>query len=258
MPAERADAMASWMWPCASRNAASIASPSSCPKLASTSTSTRASSSLIPRSFPFRPRGNRSFCATGERSRCVALLVGGVLLALDPVRRDVGPDRRRRGGYRGRRRGDGRRAGPPWGGSAPAGGARAVQAQRHRAADRARRLRRGDIRARGVSGPPARGPRPLPRPRLRRGPEDDAAGRRPPGLDGAARRVQPERVRRRHRPGRERRARPRPRAVAALRGAGVNDFLLAATAMLAGFIPVGIVCLRGGPIDALAALELAG
>jgi multisubunit Na+/H+ antiporter MnhF subunit len=38
----------------------------------------------------------------------------------------------------------------------------------------------------------------------------------------------------------------------------VNDFLLAATAMLAGFVPVGIVCLRGGPIDALAALELAG
>jgi multisubunit Na+/H+ antiporter MnhF subunit len=38
----------------------------------------------------------------------------------------------------------------------------------------------------------------------------------------------------------------------------VNEFLLAATVMLAGFVPVGIVCLRAGPIDALAALELAG
>jgi multisubunit Na+/H+ antiporter MnhF subunit len=38
----------------------------------------------------------------------------------------------------------------------------------------------------------------------------------------------------------------------------MNDFLLAATVMLAGFVPVGIVCLRGGPLDALAALELAG
>jgi multisubunit Na+/H+ antiporter MnhF subunit len=46
--------------------------------------------------------------------------------------------------------------------------------------------------------------------------------------------------------------------MAAVRGARVNDFLIAATAMLAGFIPIGIVCLRGGPIDALAALELAG
>jgi multisubunit Na+/H+ antiporter MnhF subunit len=38
----------------------------------------------------------------------------------------------------------------------------------------------------------------------------------------------------------------------------VNDFLLAATVMLAGFVPIGVVCLRGGPIDALAALELGG
>ena len=38
----------------------------------------------------------------------------------------------------------------------------------------------------------------------------------------------------------------------------MNEFLLAATVMLAGFVPVGIVCLREGPIDALAALELAG
>lgn len=38
----------------------------------------------------------------------------------------------------------------------------------------------------------------------------------------------------------------------------MNDFLLAATVMLAGFIPIGVVCLRGGPMDALAALELAG
>jgi multisubunit Na+/H+ antiporter MnhF subunit len=46
--------------------------------------------------------------------------------------------------------------------------------------------------------------------------------------------------------------------VEALGGAGVNEFLLAGTVMLAGFVPVGVVCLRGGPIDALAALELAG
>jgi multisubunit Na+/H+ antiporter MnhF subunit len=38
----------------------------------------------------------------------------------------------------------------------------------------------------------------------------------------------------------------------------VNAFLVAATAMLAGFVPAGVVCLRAGPIDALAALELAG
>ena len=38
----------------------------------------------------------------------------------------------------------------------------------------------------------------------------------------------------------------------------MNAFEWAALAMLAGFVPVGVVALRGDPIDALAALELAG
>jgi multisubunit Na+/H+ antiporter MnhF subunit len=38
----------------------------------------------------------------------------------------------------------------------------------------------------------------------------------------------------------------------------VNAFLIAATAMLAAFIPILVVCLRGQPIDAVVALELAG
>ena len=38
----------------------------------------------------------------------------------------------------------------------------------------------------------------------------------------------------------------------------MNAFEWAATAMLAGFVPVGAVALRSGPIDALAGLELAG
>jgi multisubunit Na+/H+ antiporter MnhF subunit len=38
----------------------------------------------------------------------------------------------------------------------------------------------------------------------------------------------------------------------------VNEFLIAALVMMAGFIPIGIVCVRSGPFDALAALELGG
>jgi multisubunit Na+/H+ antiporter MnhF subunit len=38
----------------------------------------------------------------------------------------------------------------------------------------------------------------------------------------------------------------------------VNAFTLAATAMLAGFLPIGWATLCGRPIDGLAALELAG
>ena len=38
----------------------------------------------------------------------------------------------------------------------------------------------------------------------------------------------------------------------------MNAFTLAATVMLAGFVPIGAVAVRAGPIDALAGLELAG
>jgi multisubunit Na+/H+ antiporter MnhF subunit len=38
----------------------------------------------------------------------------------------------------------------------------------------------------------------------------------------------------------------------------MNAFTIAATVMLGGFVPVGIVAVRGGAIDALAGLELAG
>lgn len=38
----------------------------------------------------------------------------------------------------------------------------------------------------------------------------------------------------------------------------MNSFLIAATALLAGFVPLGIVCLRSRVIDAVVALELAG
>lgn len=38
----------------------------------------------------------------------------------------------------------------------------------------------------------------------------------------------------------------------------MNPFLLAATALLIGFLPIGLVCVRGGTFDALAALELGG
>jgi len=38
----------------------------------------------------------------------------------------------------------------------------------------------------------------------------------------------------------------------------VNAFTIAATALLAGFVPCGIVCLRSRPIDGVVALELGG
>lgn len=38
----------------------------------------------------------------------------------------------------------------------------------------------------------------------------------------------------------------------------MNAFGIAATALLAGFLPLGFVCLRSRPIDAVAALELGG
>jgi multisubunit Na+/H+ antiporter MnhF subunit len=38
----------------------------------------------------------------------------------------------------------------------------------------------------------------------------------------------------------------------------MNAFTLAATVMLAGFVPILAVAVRSGPIDALAGLELAG
>jgi multisubunit Na+/H+ antiporter MnhF subunit len=38
----------------------------------------------------------------------------------------------------------------------------------------------------------------------------------------------------------------------------VNAFTVAATVMLAGFVPIGVVALRCRPIDAVAGLELGG
>ena len=38
----------------------------------------------------------------------------------------------------------------------------------------------------------------------------------------------------------------------------MNGFTIAATALLAGFVPIGIVCLRGRELDGVVALELAG
>jgi multisubunit Na+/H+ antiporter MnhF subunit len=38
----------------------------------------------------------------------------------------------------------------------------------------------------------------------------------------------------------------------------VNAFTIAATALLAGFVPIGIVCVRGRELDGVVALELAG
>jgi multicomponent Na+:H+ antiporter subunit F len=38
----------------------------------------------------------------------------------------------------------------------------------------------------------------------------------------------------------------------------VNAFEIAATALLGGFIPLGVVLLRGRPIEAVVALELCG
>jgi multisubunit Na+/H+ antiporter MnhF subunit len=38
----------------------------------------------------------------------------------------------------------------------------------------------------------------------------------------------------------------------------VNAFNIAATALLLGFVPLGIVCLRGRELDGVVALQLAG
>jgi multisubunit Na+/H+ antiporter MnhF subunit len=38
----------------------------------------------------------------------------------------------------------------------------------------------------------------------------------------------------------------------------VNAFTIAATALLLGFVPLGIVCLRGRELDGIVALQLAG
>jgi multisubunit Na+/H+ antiporter MnhF subunit len=38
----------------------------------------------------------------------------------------------------------------------------------------------------------------------------------------------------------------------------VNAFTIAATALLLGFVPLGIVCLRGRELDGVVALQLAG
>lgn len=38
----------------------------------------------------------------------------------------------------------------------------------------------------------------------------------------------------------------------------MNAFTIAATALLAGFVPIGVVCLRGRELDGVIALELAG
>ncbi|MGN6377525.1 MAG: monovalent cation/H+ antiporter complex subunit F [Gaiellales bacterium] len=38
----------------------------------------------------------------------------------------------------------------------------------------------------------------------------------------------------------------------------MNAFLIAATVMLAGFVPILAVCVRGRPMDAVVALELGG
>lgn len=38
----------------------------------------------------------------------------------------------------------------------------------------------------------------------------------------------------------------------------MNAFTIAGTALLLGFVPIGIVCLRGRELDAVVALELAG
>lgn len=38
----------------------------------------------------------------------------------------------------------------------------------------------------------------------------------------------------------------------------MNAFTIAATALLVGFVPIGIVCVRGRELDGVVALELAG
>lgn len=46
--------------------------------------------------------------------------------------------------------------------------------------------------------------------------------------------------------------------MAELRGAGIDAFAIAATALLLGFVPLGWVALRGRELDGVVALELAG
>jgi multicomponent Na+:H+ antiporter subunit F len=38
----------------------------------------------------------------------------------------------------------------------------------------------------------------------------------------------------------------------------MNEWFVAALALLAGLLPCGVVCLRGSPVDRLVGLELAG
>jgi multicomponent Na+:H+ antiporter subunit F len=38
----------------------------------------------------------------------------------------------------------------------------------------------------------------------------------------------------------------------------MDEWTVAALALLAGLVPCGVVCLRGGPVDRLVGLELAG
>jgi multicomponent Na+:H+ antiporter subunit F len=38
----------------------------------------------------------------------------------------------------------------------------------------------------------------------------------------------------------------------------VNQWAVAALALLIGLVPCGVVCLRGGPVDRLVGLEMAG
>ena len=38
----------------------------------------------------------------------------------------------------------------------------------------------------------------------------------------------------------------------------MNEWSVAALALLAGLVPCGVVCLRGSPVDRLIGLELAG
>src|SRR5262249_11830522 len=127
-----------------------------------------------------------------------------------------------------------------------------------RAAGRPRRLRHRHVGARALAPPASRRPRRVRHPELRCRAEDDAHAPHAPGLDRPRRRLQPDRL-----PGRHRRvgghgAAPRPRALAAVGGTGVNAFEVAALALLAGFVPLAWVALREREIDGVIALELAG
>jgi|GEM_PF-273766 len=42
------------------------------------------------------------------------------------------------------------------------------------------------------------------------------------------------------------------------RGAPMNEWLVAALALLVGLVPCGVVCLRGDPVNRLVGLEMAG